>query len=224
MIPPVDIFIIIRNLNIAPSLLSKKEKEDLLLLNLRGSTISYSTGSHKQALTISQYSVILLKQLYGNDHWKKEYEISLQNYKIICELKFLFKKYDESEIIYKEAIENISNILDLVEFGRLRLSLFLNDKKFSKCIEIGIQLVNLLNTDDFISVDLSLSDALDKLECFLKKFNVRNIHKMIDDLPRNNDPKIILYNEIIGTLNPVCYLSKCFSLYVALPLTGLQFA
>ena len=230
-----QLFILSKHLNICKYLIDIEEDQKFYLkINKKSCIFAYSIGCYHKALDIAIESIQFLEYFYGGkkEIFHKKHSISLYFYKIICETKFLMQDFEGSEKAFEIVISNTNNLLEKIEIGKIRMSLYNIIGNYSKSLDIGIDLLNLLLENDkmknkskkekIIQKGLDISIMHKKLDLLLNKIQSLGGIDYLESLPRVVHNELNIFHKIVHILSPTCFILKDFTLYGLLPIIAIK--
>lgn len=191
------IFTIVNQLNNSINLLSIKEKNELLSLNLMGVNRALASAAYEPALNL----VRVLTELLPNDAWEKMYEICLDIYTKRGKTEYLNGNFDEAEKYFAIVLNHAKNNLEKTTIYEIKITLYTSLNRLKEALEIGEKALELLG--------VTFPKVHDPTQVFTKIFQELKSKRVEDllDLPMSSEPYQFAIMRLLNSCITPAYLS-----------------
>ena len=132
---------IVNHINVGRALIKdSKEKEQLILLNLKAGNKAQSASAYTIALQLFDIGISLLPE----NPWKNNYELTFDLYKGFSQCAYLCGKYTEAEQFIEIILQNAQSKIEKINIISMRLRQYATVGKPNEAIEEGIKGLALL--------------------------------------------------------------------------------
>ena len=179
-----------------------KEKDKLIKLNLRISSLELGSGSYIHAQKACEYAKIALP----DDSWISNSDLSFKVYFQLAKCCYYIGDYSQEEKYLDEILSHTKDPLEVAEVYNLMITQKIASGKLAEALELGVQGLNRAGIN--LSVDYSEDDVLKEEELIKSTLGGRSIHELIN-LPKIKGRKEkITVSLMINIIVPAITLGK----------------
>ncbi|MBE8970082.1 AAA family ATPase [Nostocales cyanobacterium LEGE 12452] len=155
------IFDITNQLNLGKALIQQQsEQDELAELNCLAGEKANASAAYNSALQYFQTALSLLAE----DCWQRQYALTLKLYIKAAEAEYLNIHFEQANILAEIALNNTANLLDRVRVYELQMQICMAQLELMKAIEIGLQVLEQLDSSLVLEKEESLLIKLPSLD------------------------------------------------------------
>ncbi|MCP4136965.1 MAG: serine/threonine-protein kinase PknK, partial [bacterium] len=198
-----NVFNIANQLNLAKKLLSEKEKQELMNLNLIAGKKAKNSAAYDAAIDFFKHGAELLPE----NSWEIEYDRTVSLYIEWSEAEYVATHFEEAEELFRVILENAKTLLDKVKVYTLEIYHYTSQMKLQEALDVGRKALKELGVilpevTDESAVPLELEESQ-------KKLGKRKIQDLINQ-QELTDPEILATISIMLQCATPAYLSGSY--------------